>query len=279
MNSSFLSDETDASFDSFVGGLQTYLPNELDFSLVFPRDEATRNPSLKTPIDINEREFLLGRELTELNTNELEDFFTQLESSSGNSKLSWSVRSDDVFTGSTASLANLLLGESISEPQTKKSEGAAIGEVLVASEPVPVTSATAETSEIEQKLQILATPSAHCKRKQNFKLATLEGDLAFIEDSPVASAQPLPIQEEVSNPTQCPGCQRSFKKLNQHRCKVLAKSSSEPTMSQSLRQKFMCGACLKTFRAEKLFVEHVAKCKMEKEKSLKQKKVKGTKRE
>lgn len=255
-----------------------------EFSLLFPRDPSDnniRNLSLQSPVKIQEQSYILGGDLPELSSNEVESFFacdtifnfSQLESLEGNSRKTednnesskLSLKSDDIFTGSLSSLERTLFEDAIGHNTTKS--------CLQDSEKTPDSSMQ---ESITKPIQ-----AAPCKRKQDLS-AIRQGQIKFIDGNsrPVTrfatrSCRQLTYQDEylrltgiddeskvskIVKSSRCPGCSKMFKKLQQHKCKVLTKTVSDPFPAPSLQnhQKYKCKTCKKTFRSEPSFQNHLS---------------------
>lgn len=272
----------------------------VDFSILFPKDATTspRNPTLRSPLEIQEQSYILGGELPELSSDELATFlavdtifdFSQLsgsldsDKSTGNSK--FSLKSDDIFTGSLSSLEVLLFNDTEKDPL-----------LLEDAQTIPDPLAVEEEEELfivvdepRQKISIndlslceQPQQSPGCKRKQNVA-AIRQSRMPFNEDTPrpqtrrgnsgsttrrhltyqeeylrltgIADAENVPVPNESNR---CPGCNKIFKRLSQHKCKMLTRTVSDPLPSASLNNhlKYKCKFCKRTFRTEAAFQNHL----------------------
>lgn len=250
-----------------------------EFSVFFPRDASSnkaRNLSLQSPLKIQEQTYILGGELPELSSDEIElllacdtvfnfsqhDNPRKVEEDNEGSMLS--LKSDDIFTGSLSSLERTLFGNANDSTECRNPDP----------EKTPESSAL-----MHQNNKVQTTPF---KRKQDLT-ATRQGQMKFIDNTsrPITrfhttrSCRQLTYQDEylrlagiddnieVSKPVKsirCPGCSKMFKKLQQHKCKVLTITTSDSVSSTSFQnnQKFMCKTCKKTFRSEPSFRNHLS---------------------
>jgi hypothetical protein len=79
-----------------------------------------------------------------------------------------------------------------------------------------------------------------------------------IDQLPMRPLQKLPTRRiQESTLTRCSGCDKMFKKIQQHKCKGPVKTVSLPDLAKPATGKYRCTICHRTFRSQNYFENHL----------------------
>jgi hypothetical protein len=249
-----------------------------DFSIIFPQDAAGPiNSSLQNSLEIQLSSFIQDQDsLPELDSDELESFFSF---DAGFSLLSVSDKSKSAdlsdFLGRLKSLEEVLHDDLVKNHGKKPLEPSQNSTDEDEDRLIIVDDPPKDFVTPNQRVVLTRNPPCSETSKQlrsvvsnrRCSLPTLEdprSQVAKVNMEPPTrrpTYQQTYLVEQLTQPlTRCEGCGKLFKKIGQHKCKgIIASIIASPTYpSTSHSSRFKCQICLRSFRSENQFQNHLA---------------------